>query len=183
MLPFHTQSRTSAVLALLMAFVLASCASSPNIKTDYDTTTDFARYRSYSWVYSGTPQGMNPLLFERVRASIDRSLAARSFTHAERGDFAIAFTLGRRDSVQVTDFGPYGANYRGWGWGPAYHDIDVRNVTDGTLVIDIYDTGTRKPVWHGVATQEINPDKVDPATIDTAIDSVLARFPPTGAAR
>ncbi len=60
---------------------------------------------------------MNPLLFQRVQGSIDRSLAARGFQRAEPGDFAVAFTMGRRDRVEVTDFGTYGPYYRGWGWG------------------------------------------------------------------
>lgn len=166
----------AAALGALLA--IAGCTSSPTIKTDYDQTADFSRYHSYAWVYTAPPQGMNPLLFERVRASIDRSLAARGFTPAQPGDFAVAFTLGRRDSVQVTDFGPYGPYYRGWGWGPAYRNVDVRNITDGTLVIDIYDVSSRKPIWHGVATQEIQPDHIESASVDAAIDSVLARFPP-----
>jgi hypothetical protein len=168
-------------LALGAALALAACASTPDVKTDFDAAADFSRYHSYSWVYTGTPQGMNPLMFERVRASIDRSLGAR-FSQGQPGDFAIAFTLGRRDRVEVTDFGSYGPYYRRWGWGPGYQNVDVRNVTDGKLVIDIYDVATRKPVWHGVATQEINSTKVDPAMIDAAVDSVLAKFPPAPAA-
>ncbi|MEP9359658.1 DUF4136 domain-containing protein [Sphingomonas sp. KR3-1] len=156
----------------------AGCTDTPTVKTDYDQTVDYAKYHQYSWVYTGVPQGMNPLLFDRVRGSIDRSLAARGYQPVEKGDFAIAFTLGRRDRVEVTDFGPYGPYYRGWGWGAGYRNVDVRNVTDGTLVIDLYDVATRKPIWHGVATQEIDPGKVDQAKIDTAIDAVLAKFPP-----
>ncbi|AGH50303.1 MULTISPECIES: DUF4136 domain-containing protein [Sphingomonadales] len=164
------------IAALLVA---TACASTPRVNYDSDPTADFSRYRSYSWVFSGVPQGMNPLLFERVKASIDRSLAARSFTQSANGDFAIAFTLGARDRVEVTDYGPYGPFFPrfGYGWG-GYHDVDVRNVTDGTLTIDIYDVATKKPVWHGTATQEINRNKPDPAMIDVAVDAALANFPP-----
>ncbi len=55
-------------------------------------------------------------------------------------------------------------------------------MTDGTLVIDIYDVATKKAVWHGVATQEINPAKVEQATIDAAVDAVIAQFPAGAAA-
>lgn len=162
------------------ALAVAGCTSSPTIKTDYDQTVDFSRFHSYVWALNAAPRGMNPLLFQRVQASIDRSLATRGFTPAaagSSGDFAVAFTLGRRDSVQVTDLGPYGPFYRGWGWAGA-RNVDVRNITDGTIVIDIYDVATRQAVWHGVATQQINPDRIDQAQVDTAIDSILARFPP-----
>ncbi|PHP16556.1 hypothetical protein CG471_27500, partial [Sphingobium sp. IP1] len=55
---------------------------------------------------------------------------------------------------------------------------DVRNVTDGTLTVDIYDTGTKQPVWHGTATQEVSRKSPDQATIDKAVTAVLANFPP-----
>ncbi|RJF91113.1 DUF4136 domain-containing protein [Sphingomonas cavernae] len=164
--------------------VLSACASTPTINYDHDPTADFSKYRTYSWVFTGVPQGMNPLAFQRVKASIDRSLAARSYTQASPGDFAIAFTLGARDRVEVSDYGPYSTFYPGWGigyrygWARPYSNVEVRNVTDGTLAVDIYDATTKKPIWHGTATQQITPGKVDQATIDTAVDSVLAKFPP-----
>ena len=164
--------------AVAGALALAGCSSGPTVKTDFDPATNFSGYHNYNWIYTAAPQGMNPLLFERVRASIDRSLRAHSFSPGTPGDFAVAFTIGRRDSVQVTDFGPYAGFYRPYAWGPGYRDIDVRQVTDGTLVIDIYDVATHKPIWHGIATQQVDPNKVDSTVIDTAVDAVLAGFPP-----
>jgi hypothetical protein len=164
--------------AFLFAGLLAlgACASTPKINYDADPSANFGAYRSYSWTYTAAPQGMNPLLYQRVRASIDATLAAKGMTPAEPGDFAVGFTLGRRDSVEVTDFGSYGPYYRGWGgWG---RNVDVRNITDGSLTIDIYDTATKKPVWHGVATQEVTGSTVDQAMIDKAVQGVLANFPP-----
>ena len=160
-----------------LALALAACATGPKVVTDSDPSTNFGRYRTYSWVYSGSPRGMNPLLFQRVQQSIDRSLAARSFQPGDPGDFAVAFTLGRRDRVEVTDFGSYGPFYRGWGWGGAYRNVDIRNVTDGTLVIDVYDVASKKAVWHGVATQEVSSGQADQAKIDAAVDAVIAQFP------
>jgi hypothetical protein len=171
--------------ALAMALAVAACATIPDVRTDFDPAANFSGYRSYSWIYTAPPQGMNPLMYDRVRASIDRSLAARSFVPSPNGQFAIAFTLGARDRVEVNDLGVYGPYYpvygRGYrfGWAPAYNAVSIDNVTDGTLAIDIYDAATKKPVWHGVATQEIVPGQVSQETIDTAVDAVLARFPPT----
>ncbi|WP_380874519.1 hypothetical protein ACFB49_48490 [Sphingomonas sp. DBB INV C78] len=172
-------AKRSLILAALVA--LAACESTPRINYDSDPAADFSQYRTYTWIFTGVPQGMNPLLFQRVKASIDRSLAARGYTQTAQADFAVAFTVGARDRVEVTDYGSYGAFYPrfgyGYGWG-GNRDVDVRNVTDGTLVIDIYDTRTRKPVWHGTATKEINRNKPDPTLVDTAVDATLANFPP-----
>lgn len=173
-------------LLLASALLIAACETTPTINSDFDPSVNFAKYRTYSWVYGTTPEGMNPLTYERVRASIDRSLAARGYTQANPGDFAVAFTLGRRDTVRVTDYGPYGGFYPGWGygyrwgWAPVYNQVDVRNVTEGSLAIDFYDTATKRPIWHGTATQEVTPGRVNQALIDQAVDGVIARFPPSG---
>ena len=80
------------------ALLLAGCETTPTINSDFDPSVNFANYRTYSCIYTAPPQGMNPLTYERVRASIDRSLAARGYTQATPGDFAVAFTLGKRDA-------------------------------------------------------------------------------------
>jgi len=54
----------------------------------------------------------------------------------------------------------------------------VRNVTDGTLVIDIYDAKTKQPVWHGTATKQVGSKTVSQEELDQAVAAVLANFPP-----
>jgi len=172
------KARALAFVALLL---VSGCETTPNVSTDHDAAFDFSNLRTYTWVYTAPPQGMNPLQYQRVRASIDRALQQRSFTQGSPGDFAVAFTLGARDRVEVSDFGPYGPGFRPWGWGGGWaRQVDVRNVTDGTLVIDMYDVRTRQPIWHGVATQQIS-GNVSQEQIDRAVDTMLAQFPPTPA--
>lgn len=172
------------LLAVLSALALYACATEPKVKVDSDPATDFSRYRTYSWAYAAAPQGINPLNQERVKTAIDRVLASRGYTQAQPGDFAIGYTLGARDKVKVTDLGPYGAFYPGYGfgfrraWAAPYSNVDVRNVTEGTLAIDIYDVQTKRPVWHGLASKELSADGADPADIDAAVTSLLAKFPP-----
>jgi hypothetical protein len=172
-------------LILLAALALAACETTPTIRSDFDPSVNFAKYRTYSWIYQAPPHGMNPLIYERIRASIDRALMARGYTQANPGDFAVAFTVGRRDRVEVRDYGPYSGFYPGWGygyrwgWAPLYRQVDIRNVTDGSLAIDFYDAATKRPIWHGTATKEIRPGRPVPqAEIDQAVSAVITRFPP-----
>jgi hypothetical protein len=184
---------TKIVAGLLAAAALAGCETGPTVRTDIDPNADLSGFRTFTWIYQAAPRGMNPLLYERVRNSIDRSLTARGFRQADPGDFAVAFTIGSRDRVQVTDFGPYGPGFSRWGygwgrggWGGSWgRNTEVRTFTEGSLVIDIYDVRTKMPVWHGLATQEIG-SNVSQATIDRGVDAVIARFPggqPTPATR
>lgn len=169
-------SRRAFVMGLVL--VLGGCATTAKINYDADPSANFSSYKSYSWASATTPQGMNPLIFQRVKTAIASTLATRGYSEGSPGEFAVGFTLGSRDRVQVTDFGSYGAFYRPWGGWGGYNNVDVRNVTDGTLTIDIYDTRTKQPVWHGTATQEVSSKAPDQAKIDSVVAAVLANFPP-----
>jgi hypothetical protein len=172
-------------LAAVATLLLTACATTPDVRTDFDPATNFSTYRTYSWVFTQIPEGMNPFVFQRVHDSIDRALQARGYTQTDAGDFAVAFTLGSRDKVRVSDYGPYGGFYPGWGWGwswggwwPQYRSIDVRNVTEGTLALDFYDARTRRPIWHADASKEITPGHINQKELDADIDTVIGRFPP-----
>ena len=180
---------------LVALLVLAGCQTA-NVQTDFDAAAPFTSYRTYSWLPSETPRGMNPLMFRRVRESIDRSLAARGYTQAEPADFAITFTVGERDRIEAHDYGygwggyggygwgGYGGygwgGWRGWGWGGwgPYGPVDIYTVTERSIIIDIYDGKSRTPVWHGVTRRQSYSDRVNYARLDKAVDAVLAEFPP-----
>ncbi|WP_225207218.1 DUF4136 domain-containing protein [Novosphingobium huizhouense] len=172
--------------ALLLVFGLAACATTPRVATDYDPSANFAGYHTYAWARTETPRGQNPLVYERVRSSIDAALAAKGFARSATPDFAVDVTLGARDRVETTDLGAYGPYYPGygagyrWGWAHAYPTTEIRTVTDGTMAIDIYDATTHRPVWHGSATKQIDGRVVDQALIDQAVTAALAKFPPQG---
>src|SRR4051812_49119054 len=108
--------RVMRALPLAATLLLAACAYGPQVRTDFDPAANFHQYRTYSWLEPAVPQGMNPLMFARVRSSIDRSLAARGFTPGNPGDFQVSFTIGERDRLQVYDYGPFYPGV-GWGWG------------------------------------------------------------------
>ena len=183
--------RTAArILPLAASLLLASCAYGPTVRTDFDPAANFQNYRTYSWIETEVPRGMNPLMFSRVKSLIDRALAARGFTHVPNGDFAIAFAIGEKDRTEINDYGPFygGHGWGGWGgwghwggwggWGHPYGSIDVDYYTERSVVIDIYDGPSRRPVWHGVGSNREYRDKIDYVKLDQAIAAALAKFPP-----
>jgi len=166
------------ILICASVILLGACATTPQVRYDADPTANIAAYRSYSWAFSAMPSNINPLLYQRVKDGIDRTLASRGYSASQNGDFAVAFTLGSRDRTEVTTLGSYGAYYRPMmGWG-GMNSVDVRNVTEGTLAIDIYDVASKRPVWHGTATHDVGKDTASQEKVDAAVAAILANFPP-----
>ena len=168
-------------LPLALALLVAGCAYGPVVHTDFDPAANFASYRTYQWLPVDVPRGMNPLMFRRVQGSIDRSLAARGYRQANPGDFAIAFTVDEKEHTEISSYGSY---YPGWGWGWGgwggwgYPSIDSYQVTERSIVVDIYDGRTHNAVWHGVVSKEGYPGHVDYSKLDATVDAMLSRFPP-----
>jgi hypothetical protein len=173
------------LVATATALLLAGCASSnmPRFTTDSAPGFSPAAFKTYSWAFTRAPQGMNPLMYERLRNSFDMALAARGFTRVETGgDMIVGFTVGARDRVQTTDWGPVGPTYTGWGrwttssWAFRYRDIDVRTVTQGSLAFDVFDGRTNQPVWHGFAARDLNGSNVPPELVTNAVNGLVERF-------
>lgn len=177
---------------LIAALLLTACQTA-NVRTDFDPAAPFTTYRTYSWLPSEAPRGMNPIMFRRVKESIDRSLAARGYSQANPSDFVITFTIGEKDRIRTDDFGygwggygwgGFGCCWGGWGWGGwGYPQVDVYTVTERSIIIDVYDAKTRAPAWHGVVKRESYSDRVNYERLDRAVDTVLAQFPPQPGAR
>ena len=107
----------------------------------------FDTYRSYAWI-RGEPVlakaaeagagRLDPLLERRIRSSIDDHLESKGYRlveDTEAADFAISFSVGSREKIQVTSTpGPtwYG-RYGGW---YSTSQVSARTYTEGTLAID-----------------------------------------------
>lgn len=151
--------------AMLAAVALSACASTPMVSSDTTPGANFANYKSYAWANSLPPQGLNPVTFERMRQGVDSALASRGYSKADNGDLTVILTLGARDKTDINTWGRFG------------RQVDVYQYTEGKMSVDVFDTKTRQPLWHGEATQTIDPNRSDPALVDAAVSGVMAKFP------
>lgn len=177
-------------IGVLAACWLAASCATLEADSDYYAAADFTTLRTYAWMADSpliesesARVSISPLDVRRIREAIERELAAKGFAAAgstAEADFAIAFTVGARDMINLNDYPPY---YRGqWQWGYGYYwpNVDVGMYTEGMLAIDVFANASREPIWHGWARKMIvGADVEDPATtIDAAVAAILADFPP-----
>jgi hypothetical protein len=155
-------------VALVGAIALTGCASTPKVSSDATGRVTFTAYRTFALVNPEQPSGMDPVTYERIRQNVENAVAAKGYAKAvsaNLGELSVILTFDARERLNF---------HR---WGPAAFDVHVHQYTEGKLAVDVFDARTRQSLWHGQATQTIDPDKPDPAAINAAVASVMATFP------
>lgn len=173
----------AAVAALII--VCASSCATVRVQTDYDPAADFTRLRSYAWQprpprADADPRISNDLLDARIRSAVDRVLQARGYqvTTDATPDFHVAYivTIDTRTDIHTVP-----VSY-GWGWwGVMGTETYVDRYEQGTLLLDIIDTGSNKLIWRGsAAARVVDDDSPEERTrrVNDAVEKILERFPP-----
>lgn len=149
---------------------------------DYDHSVDFAKYHTYSWISTKVQE---PLWNDRVTKAIDGQLAAKGWRRVDSGGDASISVVGSTRSEQTMEtwyMGGFGGGWyhRGW-WlaGPGVSEVVIDRTPVGTLHIDIFDSQSKKVIWHGVCTDTLtgNPDKNE-KKLEKAVADIFKKFPP-----
>jgi hypothetical protein len=172
----HPMKQILLISLILLISITIGC-SNISVNHDYDHSADFSKYKSYSWVSQPKVKQKNPLVYNRIVDAANVHLLNRGMRqNAANPDFLIAAHMGSQSRINVTDWG-YTYHHRGW----VSRDIDVYQYQEGTLVMDIIDSGSKELVWRGTATGTIDPNaspETREANIRNAVDKLLKKFPP-----
>jgi hypothetical protein len=147
------------------------------VKTDYDRTADFTRYKTYSWE---KVQTQDALWVDRIKSAVNADLAAKGWTEVPSGgDVAIvAIEMTRNQQSLNTFYDGFGG---GWRWGGGFGDstttVDTYKV--GSLVVDLFDARTKNLIWRGSASDTLS-DKSDKniKNLDKGVQKMFEHFPP-----
>ena len=142
----------------------------PSIITNAVPGVNFSAYKTYSWVESGIPAGMDPVMYQRIIADFDAALAQKGYQKCEAGDLSLVVTVGAQNKTDIETWGRFGLQ------------TSVYQYTQGQLSLDVFDTKTKQALWHGQVSETVNPDKPNPSKVDAAISKLMQKFPVTAAA-
>jgi hypothetical protein len=164
-----------------MLFLFAGKSSAQQVKTDYDRSADFGQYKTYSWERVNT---RDPLFVDRIKNSVNAALAAKGLTQVDSGgDVSIvAMEITRSQQTLNTFYDGLGG---GWGWrrfgGGGFGEATTTTETYkvGTLVVDLFDTKTKKLLWRGTSSDTLsnNSDK-NIKNLDKGVEKMFKQFPP-----
>ena len=193
-------------LSLLLVLSISACATPLKSSVDVADHAEFGGLKTYAWITDqplltsnvASPDVVNPLNEQRIRTAVEGQLENKGYQKVsiDQADFVVAFTLGARDRVRVTQYyNDFGYNYYGYhhgfsrfgrfsrfnrfghgfnGFGPS---VSVQTFTEGTLVVDIFDNAENEAIWHGSSSKRLSRDNGALELIDEAITALLAEFP------
>jgi hypothetical protein len=179
-----------AIHTLFVLFFLGftvSCSTTYGVKYDYDQQANFADLKTFDWMPVPEKSGTNSLVVQRVKNAVNAELKAKGLMMTSNNpDFLIAQHLGKKDKVQVTDWGygyglhgGYRGGYRGGYWGPG--GVSTYKYEEGSLILDFVDAKSKKMIWRGAAKAEVQnadtPEKSE-KVINEAVKEILKNFPP-----
>ena len=87
---------------------------------------------------------------------------------ATDGDLSLILTVGAREKTDVQSWGRFGMQ------------TSVYQYTQGQVSLDAFDSKTTQAVWHGQASQTVNPQKPNDKAINAGVAKLMVKFPAGG---
>ena len=175
-------------LGLFLALLLAGCTSTAPVKVNFDQNTDIntAQYQTFTWLTASKimsmPEALNPVMKARVDRAIENALVKKGYQlidDKDKADFTVSYSLGSREKIKVSSYPAMyqGPMRRGGFYGGMATETHVRQYTEGSLAIDIFDVKSHEPVWHGWATQRIySKNTKEVSEINLIVEQVINQF-------
>jgi hypothetical protein len=177
------------LLVIVCVFTLASCASTSPTKVEFDRNTkvETIHYKTFAWLSEtkimAAPAGINPISKVKIDDAIEIAFKKQGYqlvSDPEKADFTISYTLGNRDKIKVNSYPmTYRTGYGRWGSGMAMGtQTSIRQYTEGSLAIDVFDVKSHQPAWRGYAIKRItSSDKENrDQLIKDIVNRVVAQF-------
>ncbi|MDO9138335.1 MAG: DUF4136 domain-containing protein [Lutibacter sp.] len=167
------------LLPLALIFLVASC-SSIRVTTDYDTTADFSKYKTFAFYKKGIDKAeISDLDKRRILKAIESEMLAKGFTKSENPDLLVNIFAKSTQKVDV-----YNNNFY-YGWHPWYYGpnfgTQVSKYTEGTLFIDLIDATKKELAWQGIGSGALsatgNVAKKE-EKIKEFVAEIMAQYPP-----
>ena len=160
---------------LILMLLATGCVFAQKVTVEFDDAANFSTYKTFTiregQLNSKDPALNSELIRKRISADIERGLTAKGLTMVTgRADLNVQFRLG---SARKTEVERYPAGWRGLGT-----RVVRIPYTEGSLVIDLRDTGTRSLVWRAIAREEKSDATKLEGKLDDMVKKSVEKYPP-----
>jgi len=174
------------LFVLFSTLFLFSCS---NVKSsyDYDSAVDFATLKTYQWDRqpSAAFNSANPLVAKRIVKAIEDNLRRKGLTEAEAADIKISYQVNFEKKLSSSNIsGGVGMSVGRYNRGNVSISggNQIRETTEGTLMIDMVAAGSNNLVWRSTTTKPVSGRDASPEESEKRIGqqvfSIFENFPP-----
>lgn len=168
------------LLPVVLLFLVASC-SSVRVTSDYDTTTDFSKFKTFAFYKKGIDKvEISDLDKRRILKAIENELLAKGLTISNNPDILVNIFTKSRQKVDI-----YNNNNMYFGWHPWYYGPNfgthISKYTEGTLFVDLIDAKSKELAWQGIGSGALNTTgnvTKKEERIKEFVAEILANYPP-----
>ena len=170
--------------AAAVAGVLGACGGGINVNTDWNTTLDFTKYKTWDFKNDTLPYAT--FTQERIRSNIASTLMSKGLTRSETNpDLIVVYRVNLSSTTQYTTVSTgygYGPAWGGYGYGGyggvGMSQTSATQIPQGALTIAIVDPKLNQLVWRGEADAQLDNGTSNAQLVQDAIQQMFAQFPP-----
>jgi hypothetical protein len=171
----------------LLAGFLVGC-SSLRVTTDFAERTDFSGFRTFQYRDSTNSLAVSsPLAHQRIVNAIRAGMVSSGLSEVTQNPDVFVTYYGSTDQQThfhttysgVDSWGGSSRSSQSMGFGVASSTTRPITVTQGTLVIDVWDASRNAMIWRSVARGALssNPQR-NAQSINQAVERAFREFPP-----
>lgn len=177
------------VLFGLLLFGLSGCAV-----TDFDRAADFSQYKTFAWgkpeIDVENPVYDSDLINDRIRHAVETEFAKRGIVKSHSDpDFIVRYHTYTEEKKSRTGGYPNPYSYRyypfgfypfAFGYAYPYYWMSppqIREFTEGTLILDILDNRSNELVWRGAVSGNVDDLAGLKKQIDKGIKAIMKKYP------
>ena len=165
--------KTSRSLLVAGVIAVATTLTLAAVSVRFDESADFSGYATYAWK-KGTPARLSRAE-QRIVAAVNRELRDRGLREvsANPGLYVMTYALVDEHTIESLADSTY------WEYWTNVTSVNAYAVQAGTLVVDLVDASTDRPVWRGVASETIKGALAkEEKKIDRVVRKMFKRYPP-----
>jgi hypothetical protein len=167
------------ILGLLVVLGFAAApAFAQKITIDYAHDFDFSTVKTFAYHATEESNAEDQLMDGRIKDGIIGVLTQDGLKQVDSDpDIYVTYHLSSKDKTvyNTTSMG-YGGWHGGWGgWGGSMGSstTTASTFTEGTLILDAYDSAEKKMIWRGTGTVTL---KQKPDKIAKQIDNIMVKM-------
>lgn len=165
------------VISLAIMLMASMVTAGQDVTYNFMPGADFSKYHTYKWVMIEGGSHPNQIVDAEIKQAVDSQLAAKGLTKtdSDKADLYVGYQISVDQERQWNAYSMGGVRWGGMA------SATSSTISNGTLVLDMYDPATKQLVWTGNATKTLDPSgnqEKNQKNLDKAMQKLLKNYPP-----